>query len=256
MDSHIQSYLRFAASSQRDTANIGPFLATFSRSSANPFLNYAIPDNSATPSPADVAALISAYEARGLAPRLEYVARLAPLVESALTAAGFAVEGRFPVMVCTPGGEKALPIPENIELVVPTSDSELRDTVTVQHEAYGESAPSCEDVDRLRESLTMGAIAVLARDATTGEPAGAGQLTVPGEMTTEIAGIGVRASFRRRGIAGALTARLLREAFAAGVSVAFLTPGHDEEARIYSRAGFVPVGEILHISRSTVEVSL
>ncbi|MEG3839684.1 GNAT family N-acetyltransferase [Microcoleus sp. herbarium14] len=256
MDSHIQSYLRFAASSQRDIEQIGPFLATFSRSSANPFLNYAIPDNSAAPSEADVAALISAYEGRGLAPRLEYVARLAPLVEPVLTAAGFIVEGYFPVMVCTPGAEKALPLPENIELVVPTSDSELLDTVTVQHEAYGESAPSCEDVDRLRESLTMGSIAVLARDATTGEPAGAGQLTVPGEMTTEIAGIGVRPSFRRRGIAGALTARLLREAFAAGVSVAFLTPGHDEEARIYSRAGFVPVGEILHISRSTVEVRL
>ncbi len=252
MESHIQSYLRFAASSQRNTAQIGPFLATFSHSSDNPFLNYAIPDNSAAPSAADVAALISAYEARGLAPRLEYVARLAPLVESALTAAGFTVEGRFPVMVCIPGEEKALPIPENIEFVVPTSDSELLDTVTVQHEAYGALPPNFEDVDRLRESLTMGGIAVLARDAATGEPAGAGQLTVPGEMTTEIAGIGVRASFRRRGIAGALTARLLREAFAAGVSVAFLTPGHDEEARIYSRAGFVPVGEILHISRSTV----
>lgn len=252
MESHIQSYLRFAASSQRDTAQMGPFLATFSRSSTNPFLNYAIPDNSAAPTPADVTALISAYEGRGLRARLEYVERLAPLVEPALTAAGFTVEGRYPLMVCTPGAEKALPIPDNIELIVPTSDSELRDTVTVQHEAYGESGPSFEDVQRLRESLTMGSIAVLARDATTGEPAGAGQLTVPGEMTTEIAGIGVRPPFRRRGIAGALTARLVREAFAAGVSVAFITPGHDEEARIYSRAGFVPVGEILHISRSSV----
>lgn len=250
MESHIQSYLRFAASSQRDTAQIGPFFATFSRSSDNPFLNYAIPDNNATPSTVDIAALISAYEARGLAPRLEYVARLAPLVEVALTAAGFTVEGRYPVMVCTPGGEKALPIPENIELVMPTSDSELLDTVTVQHEAYGALPPNFEDVDRLRESLAIGGIAVLARDAATGEPAGAGQLTVPGEMTSEIAGIGVRVPFRRRGIAGALTARLVREAFAAGVSVAFLTPGHDEEARIYSRAGFTPVGEILHISRS------
>jgi ribosomal protein S18 acetylase RimI-like enzyme len=252
MESHIQSYLRFAASSQRDTEQIGPFFATFSHSSENPFLNYAIPDNNAAPSPADVSALISAYEGRGLQPRLEYVERLAPLVESALTTAGFTVEGRFPLMVCTPGAEKALPIPDNIELIVPTSDSEFQDTVTVQHEAYDALPPNFEDVDRLRESLAMGGIAVLARDATTGEPAGAGQLTMPGEMTTEIAGIGVRPSFRRRGIAGALTARLLQEAFGAGISVAFLTPGHDEEARIYSRAGFVPVGEILHISRSRV----
>jgi hypothetical protein len=71
MESHIQSYLRFAASSQRDTAQIDPFLATFSHSSDHPFLNYAIPDNNATPSPADIAALISAYEGRGLLPRLD-----------------------------------------------------------------------------------------------------------------------------------------------------------------------------------------
>jgi len=37
-----------------------------------------------------------------------------------------------------------------------------------------------------------GGIAVLARVATTGEPAGAGVCSVPGNQTTEIAGIGVR----------------------------------------------------------------
>ena len=39
MESRIQSYLRIAASYQRDTERIEPFLATFSRSSDNPFLN-------------------------------------------------------------------------------------------------------------------------------------------------------------------------------------------------------------------------
>ena len=83
MDSRIQSYLRFAASQQRDTQQIGPFLATFNRHSANPFLNYAIPDDAATPSLTDVNALIAAYESRGRKPRLEYVATLAPAVEEA-----------------------------------------------------------------------------------------------------------------------------------------------------------------------------
>jgi hypothetical protein len=64
MESHIQSYLRVVASHQRDTERIGPFLATFSRANDNPFLNYAIPDDNATPSPADVAALIVAYTKR------------------------------------------------------------------------------------------------------------------------------------------------------------------------------------------------
>lgn len=62
MDSRIQSYLRFAASQQRDTEQIGPFLASFNRYSANPFLNYVIPNDAATPSLTDVKALIAAYE--------------------------------------------------------------------------------------------------------------------------------------------------------------------------------------------------
>jgi hypothetical protein len=84
MESHIQSYLRVAASHQRDTERIGPFLATFSRANDNPFLNYAIPDDNATPTPADVAALIVAYEKRSRQPRLEYVSQLAPAVEGTL----------------------------------------------------------------------------------------------------------------------------------------------------------------------------
>ncbi|MBD2774217.1 GNAT family N-acetyltransferase [Iningainema tapete] len=146
MDSRIQSYLRVAASHQRDTERIGPFLATFTHHNDNPFLNYAIPDDDATPSSADVAALIAAYERRSRIPRLEYY------------------------------------VPYN-------------------------------------------------RD-----------------RTTEIAGIGVRAKFRRRGIAGALTTQLVRLAIDAGVSLAFLMAAHEAEARIYFRAGFSTIGEILHIS--------
>jgi ribosomal protein S18 acetylase RimI-like enzyme len=250
MDSRIQSYLRFAASQQRDTEQIGPFLATFNPHSANPFLNYAIPDDAATPSLSDVKALITAYESRGRKPRLEYVATLAPAVEEALVAGGFSVEGRLPLMTCTPGSERSLPLPPDIELIVPVSDAQMLATVTVQNEAYGESEPCAEDGQRLRNSLAAGAIAVLARVASTGEPAGAGVCTVPGNQTTEVAGIGVRVAFRRRGIAGALTTRLVREAFHAGVTVAFLMAAHEQEVRIYTRAGFSTTGEILHISLS------
>ena len=255
MESGIQAYLRFAASQQRDTEHIGPFLATFSPHSANPYLNYAIPDDSAAPCLADVNALIAAYSGRGRIPRLEYVAKLAPAVEEALISAGFTVEGRLPLMICTPGSEQLLPIPPEIELILPVSDDELLGTVAAQNEAYGEAAPSPEDVDSLRQSLAAGGIAVFARVAATGEPAGAGVCTPPQNQTTEIAGIGVRAAFRRRGIAGALTARLLREAFDAGVTVAFLMTAHEQEFRVYTRAGFSAIlcegfanGEILHIS--------
>ncbi len=250
MNSRIQSYLRFAASQQRDTEQIGQFLATFSRHSTNPFLNYAIPDNDATPLLSDVNALIAAYSKRDRKPRLEYVAQLAPAVEELLLSAGFAVEGRLPLMTCAAGAERSLPTPEGIEIILPISVTEMLGTVTVQHEAYGESPPTIEDAKRLKNSMATGAIAVLARVAATGESVGAGVCTVPSNQTTEIAGIGVRKPFRRRGIAGALTTRLAQEAFKAGVTVAFLMAAHEEEKRIYTRAGFSTIGEILHISLS------
>jgi ribosomal protein S18 acetylase RimI-like enzyme len=248
MDSRIQSYLRFAASQHRDTEQIGPFLATFNPHSPNPYLNYAIPDDDATPSPSEVKALIAAYEKRDRKPRLEYIATLAPAVEEALISAGFTVEGRLPLLTCLPGKETLLPIPPEIELIVPVSDTEMMATVAVQNEAYAESAPSPEDGQRLRDSMAAGSIVVLARLAATGEAAGAGMCSVPGNQTTEIAGIGVAEAFRRRGIAGALTTRLMREAFEAGVTVAFLMAAHEAEKRIYLRAGFSITGEILHIS--------
>jgi predicted GNAT family acetyltransferase len=248
MESRIQSYLRVAASQQRDTEQIGPFLGTFNRYNANPFLNYAIPDNDATPSLSDVNALITAYLGRKRKPRLEYVAKLAPAVEEALTSGGFTVEGRLPLMICTPGLEQFLRVPLGIELIVPVSDADMLATVTVQNEVYGDSTPSSEDVKRLQTSIAAGGIAVLARVAATGEPVGAGVCSVPANQTTEIAGIGVRVPFRRRGVAGALTTRLVREAFDAGVTMAFLMAAHEEEGRIYTRAGFSTIGEILHIS--------
>ncbi len=250
MNSRIQSYLRFAASQQRDTEQIGQFLATFNPHSGNPFLNYAIPDDNATPLLSDVNALIAAYEKRDRKPRLEYIAQLAPAVEELLLSAGFAVEGRLPLMTCAAGTERSLPTPEGIEIILPISDTEMLGTVTVQHEAYGESPPTIEDAKRLKNSISTGAIAVLARVAATGEAVGAGVCTVPQDQTTEIAGIGVSKPLRRRGIAGALTTRLAQEAFKAGVTVAFLMAAHEEEKRIYTRAGFSTIGEILHISFS------
>lgn len=118
------------------------------------------------------------------------------------------------------------------------------------NEAYGDPPPDSASIARLCSSLAAGAIFVLARITATGEPVGAGVCSVPSNQTTEIAGIGVRAAFRRRGVAGALTTRLVQSAFAVGVSVPFLMAAHEAEKRIYARAGFSVVGEILHISRS------
>jgi GNAT superfamily N-acetyltransferase len=245
----IQSYLRTSAGRVRDTERRGPFLATFDRESDNRFLSYAVPDDGALPSPADVGHLASAFRRRGRTPRLEYLTAAAPAVESALVAGGFAVEGRLAVMICTPESLVDLPAPNGVELILPRSDDEVMGLVTAQGEAYGGflSGP-VEDAARMRRNLAAGGIAVLARQVSTGEPAGGGICSIPEEGVTEIASVGVRSAFRRRGIAGAVVARLTREAFRAAVTLPFLTPESDAEERIYSRAGFRPVSEMLHIS--------
>jgi hypothetical protein len=43
MDSSIQVYIRGAARRGRQTERIGPFLATFTEDTDNPYLSYAIP---------------------------------------------------------------------------------------------------------------------------------------------------------------------------------------------------------------------
>lgn len=249
MEARIQSYLRAAASGRRDTARVGPFLAAFDPHSDNPYRNYALPDDRADPSPDDVRALVAAFEGRGRAPRLEYLPAAAPAVEAALLAAGFAAEGRLPLLVATPGTARDLPRPPGVALAVAVTDDDLLAAATAQNAAYGEPATTRHDVARLREGLAAGGSVVLARDAATAAPIGAGLYAPPRDGVTEIAAIGVIPAYRRRGVAGALCAQLLRAAFAAGVTTPFLMPAGAAEERIYARAGFARVSEILHISR-------
>ncbi|MBV8933942.1 MAG: GNAT family N-acetyltransferase, partial [Kutzneria sp.] len=45
--SAVQNYVRETAPRGRETARVGPFLATFTPGTDHPMLNYAIPDNGA-----------------------------------------------------------------------------------------------------------------------------------------------------------------------------------------------------------------
>jgi ribosomal protein S18 acetylase RimI-like enzyme len=246
----IQSYLRVAAPSGRDHARIGPFLATFNRETDNPYLNYAIPDDDAAPTADDVAALVAAYREAERKPRLEYIPAVAPAVEAVLLEGSFEVEARTPLMVYDPTAATAPPVPAGIELVAASADAELRAAAAVQWEAYEEQGPVAEHAVRgLRRTLEAGGIVALARDEASGEPAGAGLCGAPHDASTELAAVGVRPSFRRRGIAAAMTGWLAARAAERGIENVFLMADSEAEARIYARAGFRAVSEVLHIGR-------
>jgi GNAT superfamily N-acetyltransferase len=163
-----------------------------------------------------------------------------------LLAAGFEIEGRLPLMTCeTPVFET----PPGIEIVAASTDGEFRGVAEVQWEAYEERDPMPDSaVAGLRRTADTGGIVVLARDAETGEAAGAGLCVAPYYGVTELAAIGVREQFRRRGIAAAMAGWLTAAALDKGMTLVFLMAHGPDEARIYARAGFVEHGEVLHIS--------
>lgn len=245
----IQAAIRTDARRSRNVEQIGPFLATFTREDDNPFLNYALPDEGAIPSTMDVRALVSAYRERFRKPRLEYLPSLAPKVEPALLAEGFGIEGRLPLMTSVRSSLLSRAVVPGIELVAPASVTEFRDAASAQWEAYAERGEAPQRVvDGLRRTAEGGGGVVLARDATTHEPAGAGICTAPHRGFTELSSIGVRERFRRRGIAGAMAGWLGSEALERGVECVFLMA--DGAVSIYARVGFLLDGEVLHISRS------
>lgn len=244
----IQDSIRADACRGRDVEQIGPFVATFHRDDSNPFLNYAIPDESARPAPGDVDALVAAYVRRGRQPRLEYLPELAGAVEPAMSERGFAVEGRLPLLICASWADVIGSEVPGIELLSPSTDAEFLAVATVQWEAYQERGAVPERVaEGLRRSAEAGGVVILARDAAF-EAAGAGQCTPPSNGLTELTSVGVRKPFRRRGIAQALSARLASDAFTKGATSVFLMARGESEARIYERSGFRRDGEVLHIS--------
>jgi predicted GNAT family acetyltransferase len=242
--------VRVTAARGRDTERVGPFLATFDPHDDLKYLSYAIPDDGARPTPADVAALIAAYARHERLPRLEFLPSVAPAVEAALLAGGLAVEARLPVMTCDPDTAVDLAPGDGIALGRPETEEDIRGMLTAQMGAFGEPPPDADAVARAFARVHDGTLRVLARDRASGTIVGGGVATTPAGGTSEVAGIGVHEAFRRRGIAGAITARLAGELFAAGVTTAFLTPGHDGAHRVYARAGFADTTEMVHISRA------
>ncbi len=238
----IAAHMR-AAAGRRHGEQAGPFCIGFDPHSNDPFRNYAVPADGARPTPDDVQALITSFRQHQRLPRLEYVEASAPEVEAALTAAGFTVELRTPVMVSGPGIVLTPRQPAGITVRTAAGDADLHTAAAVQHEAYGvPQPPGPRDVGRLAGVLQRGGVISVAVDDASGQIAGTGlvDVTSPGTGTGELAAVAVRAAFRRRGIASALSAHLARTAHSQAIPLVFLEAEPGEE-RIYRRTGFVGV---------------
>ncbi|SFW56936.1 GNAT family N-acetyltransferase [Amycolatopsis australiensis] len=245
--SAIQTYVRKTAPRGRETERVGPFLATYTPGTAHPMLNYAIPDDGARPTAAEIGALTEAYRRRGLLPRLEYFTDVTPGLENLLVGAGYQLERRVPLMTCAPGERVDRPGPPGIRLRAPESDADFRRLRSAQNTAFGEPGEVGDaEVERLKANT--GVRHLLAEDTGSGAVLGGGSALEIVDGTAEIAGIAVLEAYRGRGIAAAITARLTREVHEAGAHTAFLTPGDLGIGRIYARVGYRPAGECVHLS--------
>jgi len=238
----IQGHLR--ASIAGGAQRVRPFLVTFEADTASAGSNYAVPDDGATPTAADIAALVAHFAAIERTPRLEYVGPV-PAVDDALAAAGFTVEARHPLMTIAPGDVVEPPAPDCLEIVLATSPEQLWHAASVANAAYGDGDATAHDVARLRRTIGGGGAVALA--LFDGEPAGTGLFTVPRDGLTEIAAVGVAERYRRRGIAAALAYRLTRAALDVD-AVPYLQAEGEPEQRIYARVGYRPIGSLTAIS--------
>jgi ribosomal protein S18 acetylase RimI-like enzyme len=246
-DRVIMAFVRESRNA-RALKRVGSFLLLIAEGTKLRFLNYAIPDDGVDPSPAEIDALIAAFKEADRMPRLEFLPSLAPVLEARLIDHGFTVEDRLPLMTCTPGTLRDLSSPTGIRLAAPHDDATMAAMASLQHDVFEDPEPVTDrTVNRLRSSVDHGGRAVIANDIVDGALVGAAQTGVPAGGATELVGVAVAPSHRRRGIAAAMVSSLVQQAFEAGLNTVFLeaAPGAD---RAYRNAGFRRTSTSVHIS--------
>jgi ribosomal protein S18 acetylase RimI-like enzyme len=248
VDFDVQQHARALALRSPGHVRVGPFVARFHPTWGSPFANYAIPDDGATPSAADVRALVRAFHTRDRLPRLEYLPRCAPQVEPALLAAGFTAEDRPPLMACARGALAVPPPVDGLTLTEPADDAACLRAAAVQHAGFGEPGTASADAGAgLRRTVASGGVVVLATLAD-GTDAGAGVCTTPVDGLTELGGLAVVEAARRRGVGAAVAAHLTSLALERGLRAVWLEPGGPHVQRLYARLGYRVIGERLNIS--------
>ncbi|MFI6642228.1 GNAT family N-acetyltransferase [Streptomyces sp. NPDC050504] len=238
----VQDYVRDLARRSTGHLRVGPFTLRHHPEWAIPQANYAVPDRDCAPTPAELDALVDAFRGLDRVPALEFLPAAAPALEPALLAAGFTVDRRAPLMVCTPGTLTAPGHVGGVSFADPRSDEDVLDAARVQHHAFGGSGePEPGAVDWLREAPGRGGVTALA--LAEGAVAAAGGVSPPVDGLGELVGIAVAEPFRRRGIGAGLTRHLTAEAFARGYQTLWLDPADPDTERIYASVGYVRAGE-------------
>jgi N-acetylglutamate synthase-like GNAT family acetyltransferase len=186
----------------------------------------------------------------------EWVDDTTPSLRPVAEAAGLVVE-QLPLMAL--GHTLAVTTPPDVRIrIVPFDDPDLAAASAVAEIGFGMpgtapgtagpaerddamTAMSPEGLANTRERMRLGLTVMAVAESDAEGPLCVGWHQ-PVDDTAEIVGVATLPSARRRGLAAALTARLVDDARERGVKTVFLTAGSDDVARVYARVGFARVG--------------
>jgi ribosomal protein S18 acetylase RimI-like enzyme len=235
----------FAAQS-RMVIDCGPFRALLDPTTDLIWLNYAVPVGAIDDAQATAAALADvrrAFAQHQRRPRFEFNALPWPTLPRQLESAGFQIQERHPLMVCTPPSFRRFAAPSIAVRWLGGDEpaAMLATTMALQSESFGGPVelPPAEEVEHFRAALRAGTLCY-ALATLDGVPAGAGS-TAPIDGVAEVAGVATRPALRRRGVAATLTSFLADQLFAAGGRLAWLSAGDAAARAVYERVGFAVV---------------
>lgn len=231
------------AGHRRTVVAAGALLACFAVDRDHHLLQVAVP---AGPEPRhwsdSVQALLGLQRDHGGVPRLEYMEELHPGLGAALSASGFVLEGRAPVMVAELSSRRpprAAPRSDRVDLAGAAGPT-LRRYLLEQARAFGMPVDTgLAFLARLRAGLADGS--VLAEALYDGDRPVSGATLQVGGTWAELAGVWTAPERRRRGLAFRVCDGLLAAGTERGLAGAWLSAA-PEAVELYLRLGFRPVG--------------
>ena len=259
--SELEAYYDAVPRAACRVEQLGPFTLFINRGPGWPY--YARPTLGSTQFAAeDVHRVRARQRELGIPEAFEWVAETTPALAAAAQAAGLAATPH-PLMVLDAARRSPQVPAEAVDVRLVDGHDDLAMLNAIGHVAFGapgsavgpagpqaavahvkrDPAVLAAQQERLQAGQTIMVAAWVA-----GQPVGIGSHQ-PVKSVTEIVGVGVLPAFRRRGIATALTTRLVDDAMERGVRTVFLTAFHP---RIYERVGFRRIGSALIAEPSAI----
>ncbi len=221
------------------------FVACLSPTSANPYLSVAVPTDEAPDDwGAALAELRETFERHDRSARIELFAELHPGLLAAADASGWVRAMTAPVLTLEPSALADAPSPgEGVYRPLDADDpGRIEAALRGQGVAFGGEPGDASALDwmpSLVAGLRDGSVRAGAVDVN-GHPVAGASLQIGGDAG-ELAGVWTHPSQRRRGLARQACHALLADAFAAGLSLAWLSAA-PEALALYVGLGFEPVG--------------